>query len=106
MTSPAGRHDDDVGIERQNVIEPGEGIEAKGDAEPLAFGDPPVDDAENLPAAFERGGEQRLASSFRRGLEHGDGVAALASDARGLKARRSEEHTSELQSPKELVCRL
>src|SRR5262245_64512447 len=34
----------------------------------------------------------------------GEGIAALRSDARG--ARRSEEHTSELQSLRHLVCRL
>src|SRR5574340_1439900 len=27
-------------------------------------------------------------------------------DSRGIAAKRSEEHTSELQSPKDLVCRL
>src|SRR5258708_17828287 len=38
--------------------------------------------------------------------DHGFGEAAALFDALGTFAERSEEHTSELQSPDHLVCRL
>src|SRR5438552_11793838 len=44
-------------------------------------------------------------SSHRRGSEAG-GVARRPAPARRGRQRRSEEHTSELQSPDHLVCRL
>src|SRR2546421_5963382 len=40
----------------------------------------------------------------RTGLRHHRHLAGLETDRRG--ASRSEEHTSELQSPSDLVCRL
>src|SRR5438132_9324045 len=46
-------------------------------------------------------------SRQRRGLERGGIVDAAASPPSGARAgRRSEEHTSELQSHSEIVCRL
>src|SRR5256885_10371527 len=40
-----------------------------------------------------------------RGFDDGE-VEALVGDQRGVVVHRSEEHTSELQSPCNLVCRL
>src|SRR5256885_10634897 len=39
-------------------------------------------------------------------MECGPGCYALRSPAKAVRLRRSEEHTSELQSPCNLVCRL
>src|SRR2546426_6211883 len=39
-------------------------------------------------------------------VDHTMEVFALRAEAKGLELRRSEEHTSELQSPCNLVCRL
>src|SRR5690349_23452691 len=56
-----------------------------------------------------------LLAQVRRGVEKHPGFAVAADRERGLRARhiarlagayRSEEHTSELQSRRELVCRL
>src|SRR5438876_3478691 len=43
---------------------------------------------------------------FRGDLPHGCRHESRVGDAWGRIARRSEEHTSELQSPVHLVCRL
>src|SRR5690348_18105257 len=50
------------------------------------------------PRARDRAGRRQRAAVRRRGQRGGGGV-------RG-RERRSEEHTSELQSPVHLVCRL
>src|SRR5207248_7149228 len=47
----------------------------------------------------------RAANAFLGHLRGGLGVATIASCA-GFASIRSEEHTSELQSPYDLVCRL
>src|SRR5690348_17873599 len=55
----------------------------------------------------EKLSKKRLASSSV--LETMSGMSALsagASGSKGWRCRRSEEHTSELQSPVHLVCRL
>src|SRR2546426_5687692 len=51
-------------------------------------------------AVSDEGGARRIAGVG------GDSVAAEQAEASGGKHRRSEEHTSELQSPCNLVCRL
>src|SRR5437763_3513065 len=51
-------------------------------------------------ARGEAAGEGRFAQAFEAREEHGLGYAAALNHA------RSEEHTSELQSPMYLVCRL
>src|SRR5258708_14242949 len=43
---------------------------------------------------------------LHRAGEAGDPVHLLRARAAGVRAGRSEEHTSELQSPDHLVCRL
>src|SRR5574340_1534712 len=43
---------------------------------------------------------------FRSGRFAGVSIARLDGGGRRRKCLRSEEHTSELQSPKDLVCRL
>src|SRR5258706_3434253 len=47
-----------------------------------------------------------LTATYRRHLAEGDGPAFLALFAPSMEAARSEEHTSELQSLTNLVCRL
>ena len=70
------------GFFRERLFSADEDIEAEPDAEPLAFSDPPVDDAEDFAPPFQRGGQQHLASRFRRRLEHNDLVSALRRDPR------------------------
>src|SRR3712207_9419589 len=53
-------------------------------------------------SSFEVEGDS---AGFRLVLE-GDGTAEVVVDIEGVRARRSEEHTSELQSRQYLVCRL
>src|SRR3712207_8607939 len=54
-----------------------------------------------------RGGGRRRRSRCRAGVVAGSGRACRNSDWRGCgRQRRSEEHTSELQSRQYLVCRL
>src|SRR5256885_9074067 len=49
--------------------------------------------------------QQRVPRGGR--VQHHEGTACFADDAReGVEHGRSEEHTSELQSPCNLVCRL
>src|SRR5258708_28075891 len=55
---------------------------------------------------FERGSLFRLFACERFALSAAPIVEALESLADGAVHRRSEEHTSELQSPDHLVCRL
>src|SRR5690348_17661296 len=62
---------------------------------------------------FESAGEMDLVRRRDRGFGHGVGPDAKPQDGAGLATRldacarrRSEEHTSELQSPVHLVCRL
>src|SRR2546426_6178313 len=49
--------------------------------------------------------EDRHLAEARAGLQHREGFFARPGD-RAKKPSRSEEHTSELQSPCNLVCRL
>src|SRR5690348_17609250 len=62
--------------------------------------------------ALRRGRERGESRAADRAPRHVRCVGALALDAlaatdhRALSVRRSEEHTSELQSPVHLVCRL
>src|SRR5207248_3645201 len=55
-----------------------------------------------------RGGEVEVGRVARRGNRIGDLRTGLAAELvpDGERDRRSEEHTSELQSPYDLVCRL
>src|SRR5437763_2049630 len=55
-----------------------------------------------LPIFLQRPGAQRLGEPFDRGERR----AQLVRDVCDKIAPRSEEHTSELQSPMYLVCRL
>src|SRR5690606_42055178 len=61
---------------------------------------------------YRRPGLQQVVSAQRRHLlDHGGGPGTPTGDARmqshqTLKGHRSEEHTSELQSRENLVCRL
>src|SRR5256885_2997013 len=52
-----------------------------------------------------RAADQRLECE-RRAARRGDGVLGLEQDVAFQADERSEEHTSELQSPCNLVCRL
>src|SRR5206468_7408870 len=56
-----------------------------------------------LPISAALGG---LAAGGRRAAGRAGGRPARAGGARVTRARRSEEHTSELQSRSDLVCRL
>src|SRR5256885_16601898 len=65
-----------------------------------------------LPIFHQGGGERHLCSAGVAAGRQGEadfalvGVARLVLNERGRVALRSEEHTSELQSPCNLVCRL
>src|SRR2546426_5843609 len=52
-----------------------------------------------------QGEERRSASAVRAGQENGERIAHFAIE-NVPREQRSEEHTSELQSPCNLVCRL
>src|SRR2546426_5308710 len=52
-----------------------------------------------------RSREDRIGADVRRHVHAQGGDGAVGLDG-GLEVRRSEEHTSELQSPCNLVCRL
>src|SRR5256885_10991754 len=55
--------------------------------------------------AVDRGAEQDREAANVEQREHAE-PAVVRVDAEVLRRRRSEEHTSELQSPCNLVCRL
>src|SRR5260221_3847668 len=59
-----------------------------------------------LPISRCRAGAQRARASARARGAGGDPPTALGSLAREREQKRSEEHTSELQSHSDLVCRL
>ena len=88
LGQPAGRHDDDVGVERQHVGGLGQGVVAHVDAEASELGDAPLDDAQQVLAARVAGGEADLAAGPRHRLQHDDVVAALARDACRLQPAR------------------
>ena len=103
----AGRDDDDVGLKREHVLGARVNVEAKGDAEALAFVDPPIDDAQNLAPALQRGREQDLPARLGGGLEDDDFVSALARDARRLepaRPRADHDHLSLGPSEGETTC--
>src|SRR5258708_13712896 len=52
------------------------------------------------------GGEDSSFASFRAGASYLNLIAQPAERRWAMRLRRSEEHTSELQSPDHLVCRL
>src|SRR5215204_6768670 len=57
-------------------------------------------------AAQRRDGSLRLRAETEKGLEQLRFVLALDNDHAEFLRRRSEEHTSELQSHSDLVCRI
>src|SRR5258708_36273787 len=61
-----------------------------------------------LPTPMSSSAMIRSRSRRRDGSLHGTSAAAVAGSTapRRMQPRRSEEHTSELQSPDHLVCRL
>src|SRR5256885_17056833 len=76
--------------------------------------EPPLEWAETLWAALARSGRSgaellvafRTVSGFVMGLAQAQLAAPMSAADNVDVARRSEEHTSELQSPCNLVCRL
>ena len=81
----AGGDDDDVGGVRIDHRRVGVGVVVHGHAEPFEFGDPPVDDAQQVLAARVARGEAHLAAGPRHRLEHGDDVSTLGAHAGGLQ---------------------
>src|SRR5207248_5615456 len=77
-------------------------VEAAGDDQLF---DPPADRKRAVPAdlAHVTGAEESIGCE---GLVGGLWVAPVAGENHRPPTRRSEEHTSELQSPYDLVCRL
>src|SRR5437667_4431123 len=63
---------------------------------------PPTD--EYSPSVFSRTTQKSMSPGLR--LASGDGTPGISRTGRAVAARRSEEHTSELQSHHDLVCRL
>src|SRR2546428_10151843 len=62
-----------------------------------------------LPRLPDRGGDRALSAQERQRVSavlRGAGERALPAPRRTADTRRSEEHTSELQSRSDLVCRL
>ena len=85
LRQAAGGDDDDVGRQRQHVVLLGPDIVADVDAEPLEFGQPPVDDADQLLAARVLRGEPDLAAGLSSRFQHRHRMAALGGDARRLQ---------------------
>src|SRR5258708_16584122 len=64
------------------------------------------DEGKSLPLLGDQGRARRDARAPTRERREAPLRRALASGARESRRARSEEHTSELQSPDHLVCRL
>src|SRR2546430_13603411 len=73
------------------------------DALPISV---PADGAEPAGLRAERPGQRRRQRHVRRDRRLPAGAAGAADPAQELAGGRSEEHTSELQSQSNLVCRL
>src|SRR5205807_4747128 len=75
---------------------------------PGALFDPPRD-AQQVDGALRRPGQLRVPVQARDLLDGGQAVGGVRGErgaVQGADRLRSEEHTSELQSPCNLVCRL
>ena len=81
----SGGDDDDVGVERKDVVRLGEGVQAQIDPVLPALLDAPVDDADEIAAALRAGGEANLPAGGVLGLEQGHAVPAHCGDAGGFE---------------------
>ena len=88
LRQAAGGDDHDVGCQRQHVVRLGPGVVADVDAEPLQFGEPPVDDADQFAPARVLRRQPNLPAGLAGRLQHRHLVAALGRDPRCLQARR------------------
>ena len=68
LRQAAGGDDHHIGLQLQHVVRLGPDIVADVDAQPLKFGQPPVDDADHFLAARILGGEPNLPAGLARTL--------------------------------------
>ena len=78
-----------LGLQRQHVVRLGPDIVADVDAQPLKFGQPPVDDADQFLAARVLRGQPDLAAGLVGRLQHRDGMTPFGGDPRRLQPRRA-----------------
>ena len=81
----AGRNEDHIGFECEDVRCLRDRVVAHVDAKALALCHPPVDDADQLAATRQLGGEPDLSASLRCRLEKDDLVAAFGRHSRRFK---------------------
>jgi hypothetical protein len=82
---PAGRHDDHVGLEVEHVPGLHQMVERELHPQPLALGDAPVDDPDEVVAARCHRREPQLPARAVGGLEHRHVVPPLGEKAGGLQ---------------------
>ena len=84
-----GGDDDDVRGQREDVVSLGEGVHAQVDPVLGALLNPPIDDADEIPATLRAGRDADLPAGCGIGLEQGHAVAADGGDAGGFETGRT-----------------
>src|SRR5690606_41371587 len=106
--APVLRHEDQVDLKRKNYVATAAKVAGTGHRPSY---DPCRDPAQGvplprLPDAHARGALARMGKRPALAVEHRQRATTHGPGALAGRASRSEEHTSELQSRENLVCRL